>query len=440
MRAVVRSLRILPVADRVASGESALGRRRVVPTVAAKAVRTVAPTVAFIVALLHLAACSAARPSAHAGDSSASALPPHVVQVPPPERPEAPVLTTAAHGRGAAIDLSAVPSAHVEPSGCSWSGVPSEPIVLAYDGARKDAIFGFARVRGPARLATGTEDAPASAEFGVFGLHFDLQVPEGGFKLHATKPLGLLGVYDPAPYVALLWTREGGLTVIAKGFDPRDGGITALRPLERAVSCEDVSIERRGVIPRRDLARARGFAQGKRRGRDGERERLPLSATDGRNGDGEAVALLPAGAVVRVHGVSGAMTEVSYDEAGLWHGFVPTSALTPKKSDLGLGYGTGSGGVRAPKRLPGMQCRQDLPLFVRKTGETKPLARVGAVRAGAHVAFEPVAEVESDDDADPMLVLSADQRARTDEQGELRLREGFELVVEWAATSTCKDE
>lgn len=88
----------------------------------------------------------------------------------------------------------------------------------------------------------------------------------------------------------------------------------------------------------------------------------------------------------------------------------------------GISWGSGGGHLGA-KVLPGVTCPSDLPLYVRRRGSADVLARVGVVRAKAHVALAPPS-------ADPFRALRGDQKARPDERGTLALREGYELVVD----------
>lgn len=315
-----------------------------------------------------------------------------------------------AHARPA----PAPPSAHVEPTGCRFAGPTTDPIAVSFDGRRPDATFGIARSPADVELVLGQSASASSVTFDVFGLRLDAQVPENGVGLHARAPLALAGVYDPDEWTPLRWSVRQGLVVRVEA-----GKVVARVPLEKEVACGDVGL---GVVktPPRPLPKVAYLARGA--------SRLLLSAQPG-----EAPAVeLPADAVVSVHGTKRDQAEISYEEDGVWHGWTPTKALVRVKEAPVVGYGVGSGRMRT-ERFPGVTCPEALPLYVRKSGAASALARVGTVRARAHVALaEPTEE--------PLRALLAEQRADTTAKGELRLREGFELAVDRDASRACVSE
>jgi hypothetical protein len=351
----------------------------------------VPPRPAALAIALALPACAAAPPPAPVVEvpppASASAIAP-----PPAPEPPAPV-----------------PSAHVDATGCALEGPTADHVALAW-GPGEGTLFGALATPSPVRVVIAEGRAPSSVVASVFGLAFDAVLPTNGVRLHARAPLGLAGVYDPAAGVPLHWSTMPRLHV-----EVHQDRVRVFAPLAKDVACAEVGLGAVGYADRA-LPPVRAHAEAKRA--------LELSP----NAGAPPAAELPKDTVVRVHGRSGAFAEVSYEEAGLWHGFAPTADLAPSK-EYGTGWGTGRGRV-ADRALPGLVCPSALALFVRRELTPDPLARVGEVRAGMHVALEP-------EGAGRYRRLTDEQRRRTTESGRLDVRKGFELVVETEAARAC---
>jgi hypothetical protein len=312
------------------------------------------------------------------------------------------------------------PSAHLVTQGCKLHGVSPERIGIAYDGSSPKGLFAIVTTPEPIELDLGEPGRAASLTVDVLALRFDAQTPEGGVRLHATRPLALGGVFDPAPETPLLWSgtaRGISLGVNAKQILPILGNV----PIEAELPCDAASIPVAAFTPR-SFPKQKWLAKAI--------DSFTLSTSP----DGVPAATFPVGPIVKVIETRGKALHVVFENGdGVWHGWADAHAFTRETELMGQGFGGGTG-VGALTRFPGVECPADIPLFVRKTGSAVPLARVGVVRAGMHVAFAPA----SNDDA--FRVLGPEQRATSDAPGSLMMMKELELVVPSDAADTCTDD
>ncbi len=299
-----------------------------------------------------------------------------------------------------------IPSAHVPATGCRFVGATTAPLPLAFRGE----IFAVATTPKPVTLTLGGRSS--SIVFPIFGWDLDVGIEEDGVPLHAQEPLGFAGVYDPFSAVDLHWKTTPTFQLLAPIVVGPSfvGPPPILQPRCEAVGVAEHSFSERPRPP--VLATWYELIEDTR-----------LSATE----TGPAVAILPKGAAVAAYGKGSANVEVVYRKDGFWRGWVARTSLRAGPPDGR--FGRFSGRHYSPRRFAGFKCPSPLPLYLRKAGDHFPIATLGFVRAGAHVAFET-----AQDDYRP---LADEQRTTSSEPGTFVRNEAYELVVDEAAAAGC---
>lgn len=325
----------------------------------------------------------------------------------PPERSPLQVDVAPAAPRGDPPSAG-IPSAHVQATGCRFVGATAAPLPLAFRGE----IFAVATTPKPVTLTLGGRSS--SVVFSVFGWDLDVGMEEDGVPLHAQEPLGFAGVYDPFSAIDLHWKTTPTFQVLAPFVVGPSfvGAQPTLQPRCEAVGLAEHTFPERPRPP----AAVTWYEL---------LEDTRLSATE----TGPAVAVLPKGAAVAGYG-KGANIEVVYQKDGFWRGWVARASLRAGPPDRR--FGRLAGRHFSPRRFVGFKCPSPIPLYLRKAGDHFPIATVGFVRAGAHVAFETAQE--------DYRRLADEQRTTTSELGTFIRNEAYELVVEEAAAAACTTE
>lgn len=316
------------------------------------------------------------------------------------------------------VDTShvAVPDAHARAEGCRLEGRVATNLRLSYDTNDPAATFGEVIDASGAAIVLGNKArAPTSVVVDVLAVTVDAQVPEDGMLLHAHAPLGLAGVYDPNASTPLHWRlTDQGLVVRAEP----ETSVKPLVPLEGAAACTAIGLEQTQYAPRplpKEIFNAV------------TRKAVGLAATPGGPSVGEMKADFP----VAVLEQKGAHARITFEDRGIWVGWVLTSALLKKDAGAGYGYGSGHGRLGPRPYSGGHTCSDPLPLYVRKVGAPTPLARVGTVQPNRRVALS---DSKGEGDYRPLL---DEQRATPSERTFMTLNEGFELVVRRDASASC---
>lgn len=313
-----------------------------------------------------------------------------------------------------AVPSTDTPSAHVEATGCRFTGKTAS-VALSYDASDHRATFAEITDTNDLTIVLGSgRSALSSVVVDAYALAFDAQLPVDGVTLYPRAPLALGGVYDPDAATTLRW-HLGDQGLVTNAAPPP--GMKQLGGLEAATACGDVALERGDKIAARAVPKTIYEASTK--------GPTPLSAFPG----GKAVVELRADKPVSVVEQRGQHARITFEDRGIWLGWVPTAQLLRGARGAGYGYGTGGGRLGARGIPDGFECAKELPLFVRReNGE--PLARVGTVHAKQRVGLAPQA-------SGPFRQVYAEQRSDTRQRLALALRPGFELVVPASAADTC---
>lgn len=301
--------------------------------------------------------------------------------------------------------FAGIPSAHVPATGCRFVGATTAPLRLAFRGE----LFAVATTPKPVTLTLGGRSS--SIVFSVFGWDLDVGMEEDGVPLHAQEPLGFAGVYDPFSAIDLHWKTAPTFQVLAPIVVGPSfvGAPPTLQPRCEAVGLAEHNFPERPRPP----APATWYELA---------EDTELSATE----TGPTVAVLPKGAAVAGYG-NGSKVEIVYRKDGYWRGWVARTSLRAGSSDVH--FGRLAGRHYSPRRFEGFKCPSPLALYLRKAGDHFPIATLGFVRAGTHVAFETAQE--------GYRPLADEQRTTTSELGSFACDQGYEIVVDEAAAAVC---